>query len=136
MAMVAAGVKAHLGGRWTSGTLRPGRRRRLPLPPHPIRDTAYAGTPKATRAQLHQAFAEWLETSTGDRVVEYEEILGYHLEQAYRYRAELGPVDETARTVGDRAARRLLAAGHRATDRGDVPARVNLFGRVLDLLGP
>jgi class 3 adenylate cyclase/tetratricopeptide (TPR) repeat protein len=99
-----------------------------------IRDAAYAGIPKATRVQLHQAFAEWLETSTGDRVSEYEEILGYHLEQAYRYRAELAPVDETARTVGDQAARWLIAAGRRATDRGDVPARVNLFGRVLELM--
>ena len=32
-----------------------------------------------------------------DRVGEHEEILGYHLEQAYRLRAELGSVDERDR---------------------------------------
>ena len=35
------------------------------------------------------------------REQEFEEILGYHLEQAYRYRTELGPLD--AEGTGDRA---------------------------------
>ena len=54
-----------------------------------IRDAAYAGLPKATRADLHQRFAAWLE-DRGTDLVELEEILGYHLEQAWRYRDELG----------------------------------------------
>ena len=51
-----------------------------------IRDAAYESLPKATRAELHEQFADWL--STHD-LVEGDEIVGYHLEQAHRYRAEL-----------------------------------------------
>ena len=54
-----------------------------------IRDTAYDALPKATRAELHQRFAGWLETH-GQGLVELEEISGYHLEQAARYLADLG----------------------------------------------
>ena len=46
------------------------------------------GCPKETRSELHARYAAWLERATGERADEYEEFLGYHLEQAYRYRAE------------------------------------------------
>src|SRR5438477_7318395 len=58
-----------------------------------IRDAAYEALPKATRAELHERFAAWLEQRTGD-VVELDEILGYHLEQACRHRVELGLPDD------------------------------------------
>ena len=59
-----------------------------------IRDAAYDALPKATRAELHERFATWLEEH-GAEVVELDEILGYHLEQACSYRAELGlPADD------------------------------------------
>jgi tetratricopeptide (TPR) repeat protein len=67
-------------------------------------------------------------------VREYDEILGYHLEQADRYRAELGPVDTRARAVGERAAERLVAAGRRALARADMPAAANLLDRAAALL--
>ena len=54
-----------------------------------IRDAAYDALPKAMRAELHERFAAWLEQH-GAELVELDEILGYHLEQACRYRAELG----------------------------------------------
>ena len=58
-----------------------------------IRDAAYEALPKATRAELHERFAAWLETR-GAELVE-DEIVGYHLEQAFRYRGELGlPADD------------------------------------------
>src|SRR6266540_2421000 len=60
-----------------------------------IRDTAYEALPKAVRARLHERFAVWLEVHGAD-LVELDEILGYHLEQAYRYRLELGPLDAGA----------------------------------------
>ena len=59
-----------------------------------VRDAAYQGTAKRLRAVLHAQFAGWLEGVVGARLAEYEEILGYHLEQSYRYRTELGPPDE------------------------------------------
>ena len=62
-----------------------------------VRDAAYGSMPKRSRADLHQRFAGWLERKAGDRIAEFEEIVGYHLEHAYRYEAELGPVDDEAR---------------------------------------
>ena len=76
-----------------------------------IRDAAYDALPKATRADLHQRFASWLEEH-GTELVELDEILGYHLEQACRYRAELGMPDDGELAAAAR--RRLTAGGRRA----------------------
>ena len=46
-----------------------------------IRDAAYDALPKAVRADLHARFADWLDEH-GDSLVERDEIVGYHLEQA------------------------------------------------------
>jgi class 3 adenylate cyclase len=80
-----------------------------------VRDAAYRATSKRRRAELHQLFANWLERKAGDRVAEFEEILGYHLEQAYIYRAELERIDLGGRELGARAARHLAAAGAELT---------------------
>jgi predicted ATPase/class 3 adenylate cyclase len=101
-----------------------------------IRDAAYRGLLKRTRAALHERFADWLEAVSGerDREVEFEEILGYHLEQAHRYLTELGPLDDRGRALGVRAATRLGAAGRRAFSRSDMPAAANLLRRAATLL--
>jgi len=99
-----------------------------------IRDAAYEAMPKETRAELHERFAGWLEARAGERLREYEELLGYHLEQAHRYRAELGPVDDRGREVARRAGMLLGRAGKRAAARGDVSGSVNLLSRAVDLL--
>ena len=99
-----------------------------------VRDAAYGSMPKRSRADLHQRFAGWLERKAGDRIAEFEEIVGYHLEHAYRYEAELGPVDDAARAVASAAAERLAAAGRRALAHWDVSATVNLLSRAVDLL--
>jgi predicted ATPase len=51
----------------------------------PIRESAYSGMLKRTRAELHERFAGWLQQSAEGRLTEVEEIVGYHLEQAYQY---------------------------------------------------
>ncbi len=94
-----------------------------------IRDAAYAATTKETRADLHERFAAWLDERSS-----YLEVVGYHLEQAHRNRAELGPLDERAGALAAQAAWRLAAAGRDASDRGDSPAAVNLLGRAAALL--
>jgi class 3 adenylate cyclase/tetratricopeptide (TPR) repeat protein len=99
-----------------------------------IRDAAYAGMPKETRSQLHEAFAGWLERVAGEHSPEFDEILGYHLEQAYRYREELGNIDERARGLAARAAEHLGAAGRRAFARSDLAAGQALLTRTADLL--
>jgi len=101
-----------------------------------IRDAAYDSIPKEARAAMHERFAAWLEDKAGVRTLEFEEILGYHLEQAYRYRAELGPVDAAGRALARRAAERLGVAGRRAFVRTDAPAAVKLIARAVSLLPP
>jgi tetratricopeptide (TPR) repeat protein len=97
-----------------------------------IRDAAYDALPKATRADLHRRFADWLE-ERGGGLVELHEILGYHLEQAACYLEELGrPNQEIALAAGDR----LAAAGRRAYQRGDFPAAASLMERSLALTRP
>ena len=99
-----------------------------------IRDAAYDAMPKELRAQLHELFAGWLERAAGAHVLEYEEILGFHLEQAYRYREELAPLDDEARSLGARAGERLASAGQRAFVRNDAPAAISLLDRALGTL--
>src|SRR5262252_569405 len=99
-----------------------------------VRDTAYARLLKRTRARLHERFAAWFTDTVGSRLAEYEEIIGYHLEQSFRYRAELGPVDDDGRRLGAEASRHLSSAGRRALARGDMPAAANLLQRAAALL--
>jgi class 3 adenylate cyclase/tetratricopeptide (TPR) repeat protein len=97
-----------------------------------IRDAAYDGLPKSVRAELHERFADWLEEHGAD-VVDLDEILGYHLEQAHRYRIELGPADEHAERLAARAVDCIAEAAERAGERGDVPARTALLERAIAL---
>jgi class 3 adenylate cyclase/tetratricopeptide (TPR) repeat protein len=99
-----------------------------------IRDAAYDSTPKELRAELHERYADWLEEKAADHIHEYEEVLGYHLEQAFLYRRELVPLEDESVTLGRRAAARLGAAGRRAPDRGDHQAAVALLSRAISML--
>jgi class 3 adenylate cyclase/tetratricopeptide (TPR) repeat protein len=101
-----------------------------------IRDVAYESLPKKVRAALHARFAQWVEGRTGERAVEYEEIVGYHAERAYRYLTELGPVDERGAALAALAADRLASGGVRSLDRGDMPSAANLLSRAVALLPP
>jgi class 3 adenylate cyclase/tetratricopeptide (TPR) repeat protein len=96
-----------------------------------IRDVAYEALPKAIRADLHARYAAWLEEH-GDGLVELDEILGYHLEQAHGYSVELGLPDTE---LASAARRRLTAAGRRASLRQDFAAAINLLERAASL-GP
>ena len=96
-----------------------------------IRDAAYEAMPKELRAELHERFADWLDQIG---LAEQDEIVGYHLEQAYRYRVELAPVDSAAEALALRAGERLGSAARRATRRADVSAAIGLSERTLILL--
>ena len=95
-----------------------------------IRDTAYQGIPKERRATLHQRYADWVVETMGDRVTEYEEIVGYHYEQADYLISDLGSSNRAARR---NAAIHLGRAGHRALARGDLAAAESLLTRALRL---
>ena len=98
-----------------------------------IRDAAYEALPKRTRAELHERFAGWLDQH-GGALVEREELVGYHLEQSYRYATELGAADAHALDAAARAADLLTVAGRRAFARGDMAAAAGLLGRAAALL--
>jgi class 3 adenylate cyclase/tetratricopeptide (TPR) repeat protein len=95
-----------------------------------IRDATYDALPKAVRADLHERFSAWLE-ARGIVLAELDEILGHHLEQAARYKQELGVPDMD---LAERACARLAAAGRRALWRSDVRAAASLLGRAVTLI--
>ena len=105
---------------------------------HLVRDTVYNGLLKRARATMHVEFVKWADqvNAESDRGQEFEAILGYHLEQAYKYLGELGPIDDAGAAIGRDGAQRLAAAGRRALARGDMHAAANLLRRSTGLLPP
>jgi predicted ATPase/DNA-binding SARP family transcriptional activator/class 3 adenylate cyclase len=98
-----------------------------------IRDAAYESLRKDARAELHERFAGWLERTAGPRLPEFEEIVGYHLELAYRYVWLLRSAHAPAHALAARASRRLESAGRRALRRSDLPAALGLLERAAAL---
>jgi class 3 adenylate cyclase/predicted ATPase len=98
-----------------------------------IREAAYSALPKRMRATLHERFADWLEDQAAG-LVELDEMVGYHLEQAHALQHELGENGARTESLGERAGVRLAAAGRRAIDREDKPGGVKLLSRACELL--
>jgi predicted ATPase len=95
-----------------------------------IREAAYESLPKQVRAELHEQIAAWLDQKPQSE----DEIVGYHLEQAYRFREQLDRIDDHARQLAERAGELLAAAGVRASARDDAQGAVNLLERATSLL--
>ena len=98
-----------------------------------VRDAAYDGLAKASRAAWHERLADWL-SSLGSDVVP-DEIVGHHLASAWEYRTQLGPSTGQVRELAARAARKLAAAGRRL-ELSDVAAAASLLQRAADMLEP
>lgn len=99
-----------------------------------IRTVAYERMTQPVRAELHEQFADWLERTAGDRISQFDELMCYHLYQAYRYRRKMGPLDEKGRALAVRAGTRYAAAGQRAALRGDIYLTSTWLGRAAGLL--
>lgn len=99
-----------------------------------IRDAAYEQLTKEDRAALHEAVGGRLLMLYGHRAAEFDELVGYHLEQAFRHRRDLRQETPADRAIGDAAAERLARAGRRASRRGDVGAATGLLARTAALL--
>jgi len=99
-----------------------------------LRDVAYESLRKEERVALHERLSTWLEEKAGERAGEYDEILGYHLERAYRYESELRADGAGDGELAERAAERLGSAGLRAHARGDWSAAASLLSRAVGLL--
>jgi len=101
-----------------------------------IRDATYDSLSKEDRSRLHTAVAARLAGVGGEVATDVSELQGYHLEQAHRYRVELGLGGEATDALARQAAERLAAAGLTAAARSDVPATVGLLRRASALLPP
>jgi DNA-binding SARP family transcriptional activator/tetratricopeptide (TPR) repeat protein len=98
-----------------------------------VQQAVYRAAPKRLRAELHERFGDQLDNVAHD-VAEIDEFVGYHLEQAYRLRTELGESDRRMARLAEDGGRRLGEAGIRAWKRNDAHATVNLLGRATSLL--
>jgi predicted ATPase/class 3 adenylate cyclase len=98
-----------------------------------IRDAAYRSIVKGQRAQLHERFADWLGANRGEDEF-CDELVGHHLEQAYRCQVELHVRDETTEALAQRASERLEAAWSRALVRSDAASAIGLLERAAFLL--
>jgi class 3 adenylate cyclase/tetratricopeptide (TPR) repeat protein len=94
-----------------------------------VRDATYEGMLKRDRSDLHERFARWLRRRAGERLAEFEEIIGHHLERAFRLREGLGPLDDAARTLAVDATEAFVSSGERALARLDILAASRLFKR-------
>jgi DNA-binding SARP family transcriptional activator len=98
-----------------------------------VQEAVYRSAPKRLRAELHERFADRLDAESPD-LPELDEFAGYHLEQAYRLRTELGESDRRTERLAEDGGRRLGAAGLRALKRGDMPATATMLTRAITLL--
>ncbi len=99
-----------------------------------IRSVVYERMTESVRAELHERHADHLEQTAGERISQFDEMIGYHLNESYRYRRKQGPLDEHARQLARRAGERYAAAGQRAALRGDIPLTCSWLGRASRLL--
>ena len=93
-----------------------------------IREVAYAGLSKGSRADLHLLFAEWLKERAGDELVE---ILAFHLDRATRLLAELDGA--ASPELAEEAAAALSHAGRRALSRESFGSARKLLVRAVEL---
>jgi class 3 adenylate cyclase/tetratricopeptide (TPR) repeat protein len=93
-----------------------------------IREVAYAGLSKTSRADLHHAFAEWLGERAGDELLE---IRAFHLDQAARLLAELDGAAPAE--LREEAADALMKAGRRALSRESFRSARKLLLRAVEL---
>ena len=103
-----------------------------------MRDVAYAGLPKAVRADLHELFGAQLERSVGDRREEFAEVVAHHAERAFALSAEIRAHPEVVERRARFALSHALDLGDRARRREDIGllgANAAVVGAALELLG-
>jgi len=93
-----------------------------------IREVAYAGLSKGSRADLHLLFADWLRERAGEELVE---IRAFHLDQATRLLAELD--GSTPADLAEEASAELTRAGRRALSRESFASARKLLVRAVEL---
>jgi class 3 adenylate cyclase len=98
-----------------------------------VREAAYESLPKALRADLHERFAVRIEGQGDEAGSERYAFAAHHLEQAFRFRQELAPLDPGLTALAGRTADVLSRAAGAARDREDLAAAAGLLRRALAL---
>jgi len=99
-----------------------------------IRDEAYRSIPQRLRSQLHERLADWVDSQRpGSRS---DEVVGHHLERAYRCAAATGEAGGRGRRLALAAGGRLGAAGLRAARAGEIHSAAGLLERAVELAAP
>ena len=98
-----------------------------------LRDVTYAAIPEIDRASLHEAFADWLESSPPAASLELDELIGHHLEQTYHLRRSEGSSVERE-ALARRAAGLLGAVARREVASTGLAARVATLRRAAALM--
>ncbi len=93
-----------------------------------IREVAYAGLSKSSRADLHLAFATWLGERAGDELLE---IRAFHLDQSARLLEELD--GSVPAELAEHTADALTRAGRRALSREAFRSARKLLLRAVEL---
>jgi len=73
-----------------------------------IREVSYREMSKSDRWRMHDAAGRWIETASGDRAPEHEDLVAYHAEQAFWNARELEAHETDA--LGLRAFERIITA--------------------------
>jgi hypothetical protein len=99
-----------------------------------VRDAAYDGLAKSMRAELHERFADGLAASEdADGGAEQAGFVAHHLEQAARYRRELGARGPEVEALVQRAVDALVVAADQARDRAQYEDHAAFLERALRL---
>ncbi len=94
-----------------------------------VRDVCFAQIPRAQRVGRHVRTAEWLEG-----VGSADGLIGQHLAEAFRYRAELRQVDSYALALARRSVHFLVSDCRRALRCVDRSTAERQIGRVVSVL--
>jgi class 3 adenylate cyclase/tetratricopeptide (TPR) repeat protein len=94
-----------------------------------VRDSAYGSILKRTRSELHRHLADWFTASAADGRPKSDGLIGYHFEQAFLLRQELGPPDEEALGLGRQASAALDRQARRSLASADPDGASRLFER-------
>jgi len=100
-----------------------------------VREAAYRGLAKETRAELHERLADWMLVQDGDQP-DVDESVARHLERALHLRQELGLRDDRSAELAARAGELFANAGERAFAAVDLLTTRDLLGRAATLLPP
>ena len=128
-----ATVSTHLATLSARGFVRPQGVDRFAFRHVLVQEAVYRAAPKRVRADLHERFADRLDRAYAD-LRELDELVGHHLERAYRLRSELGESDRHSARLAEDGGRRLGDAGIRAFRRSDMPAARRILERATALL--